>query len=284
MIAVVIPCYRVKAQILDVIASIPGFVDKIYIVDDCCPESSGNWVLENAGDSRVDVIFHEQNQGVGGAVKTGFKKALLDNCEIAVKLDGDGQMDPTLIAELIKPIQEKRADFVKGNRFFDVHTLLSMPRIRLFGNSVLSLINKAVNGYWNIMDPTNGFLAINRDALKRLPLDRIDNRYFFESDLLFRLGIIKAVVHDMPMDAKYADETSSLNITRVAFEFPPKYISRFCKRIFYNYFLRDFNVATIETLLGFPMMLFGSIFGLYHWYHSIVNLKVASTGTVMIAV
>ncbi len=284
MIAVIIPCYKVKTQILEVLQTIPDFVDKIYVVDDCCPVGSGDYVTEHNTDARVQVFKNPVNLGVGGAVKTGYIQALKDGCEIMVKLDGDGQMNPALIEKLIKPIRSGQADYVKGNRFFDIRTLLKMPRLRLFGNSVLSLVNKVVNGYWNLMDPTNGFTAIHRTSLAMLPLDRIENRYFFESDMLFRLGTVKAVVKDMAMDAHYADEVSNLSISKVLFEFPPKYISRFFKRIFYNYFLRDFNAASVEMLLAFPLLIFGVIFGSYHWYHSIALQKAATTGTVMLAV
>ncbi len=284
MVAVIIPCYKVKNQILAVIASIPAFVDKIYVVDDCCPVQSGQFVVENTSDSRITVLFNTVNLGVGGAVKHGFKQAEQDGCEIMVKLDGDGQMNPELIESLILPIKHGKADYVKGNRFFDVHTLLNMPKIRLLGNSILSLLNKVVNGYWNVMDPTNGFVAIHKTALAKLPLDRIDNRYFFESDMLFRLGVIKAVVKDLPMDAHYGDEVSNLSIRKVLIDFPPKYTTRFFKRILYNYFLRDFNVASLEILSAIPLLLFGLIFGGYHWWQSIVSGQVATTGTVMLAV
>jgi hypothetical protein len=158
-----------------------------------------------------------------------------------------------------------------------------MPRLRLFGNSVLSLVNKFVNGYWNIMDPTNGFTAIHKNALKRLQLDKIDNRYFFESDMLCRLGIIRAVVLDISMKARYADEKSGLSISKIMFEFPPKYINRYFKRLFYNYFLRDFNVATIELIFGLLLFVTGICFGCYHWYLSAKYMVPATSGTVMLA-
>jgi len=282
-IAVVIPSYKVKKHILALFPEIGNEVTKIYVVDDKCPENSGQFVMENCTDPRVEVLFNEVNIGVGGAVKTGYKKALEDDIDIVVKLDGDGQMDPKLIPNLIKKIVSEKADYVKGNRFYNIDTLMAMPRLRLFGNSMLSFINKFVNGYWNVMDPTNGFTAIHKAALKQLPLDKIENRYFFESDMLFRLGIIRAVVNDMPMDAKYADEESNLSIRKVLFEFPPKYFVRFFKRLFYNYFLRDFNAASIEMVLGFIFVVFGTIVGSIYWSASIKTQIPATSGTVMLA-
>jgi dolichol-phosphate mannosyltransferase len=282
-VAVVIPCYRVKNKIGSVLFSIPSFVTKIYIVDDLCPEGSGKYVEENFSDQRIKVIYNRVNMGVGGAVKEGYKLALADNCDVVVKIDGDGQMNGNLIPDLINPIIKRNADYVKGNRFFIPEDLRSMPFLRLVGNSALSLINKIVNGYWDIMDPTNGFTAICKSALKGLPLDKIENRYFFESDMLFRLSLSRAVVADLPMKAVYNDEKSSLNIKKVILDFPPKYLNRYFKRIFYLYFLRDFTIASLELFVGFLLFLFGIIFGFYKWYLSSNTGEVASSGTVMLS-
>lgn len=283
MIAVVIPSYRVKTHILDVIAGIGSEVQRIYVVDDCCPEESGKFVEAQCKDPRVRVLYHEINKGVGGAVITGYRKALEEGVDIVVKMDGDGQMEYRHLPILIRPILSGEADYTKGNRFSDLRSLKSMPRVRIIGNSILSVVNKFVNGYWNIMDPTNGYTAIHRTALSMLDLDRISNRYFFESDLLFRLGIIRAVVTDIPMPAIYGEEKSSLKISRVLFTFPPKYVNRYFKRIFYNYFLRDFNVGTIQILFGFFLFFGGLGFGIYHWLQSINLQTPATPGTVMLA-
>ena len=261
MIAVIIPCYKVKQQILRVIEKIGHNVDKIYIVDDFCPEHSGQFVAENVSDPRIKIIYHEKNQGVGGAMITGYKKALEDKCTIAVKIDGDDQMDPSLISKFITPLIEGRADYTKGNRFYYLEGLSQMPFLRLVGNAGLSFINKISSGYWDIMDPTNGLTAINLNVVNILPLDKISKRYFFESDMLFRLNISKAVIIDIPMHSKYADEKSNLNISQVLVTFPPKYIVRFSKRIFYNYFLRDFNIGSITLIFSILSISFGTFFG-----------------------
>ncbi|MCB1688048.1 MAG: glycosyltransferase family 2 protein [Halioglobus sp.] len=283
-VAVTIPCFKVKAQILDVLKDIGDHVDRIYVVDDCCPQGSGQYVLDEQSDPRVKVIFHDVNRGVGGATCTGYKAALDEGIDIVVKLDGDGQMDPKLIPRLIKPLQDKKADYCKGTRFHSLKSLRSMPVMRKFGNACLSFISKAASGYWNIMDPTNGFTAINAAALSQLELEKIHERYFFESDMLFRLATIRAVVRDVPMEAKYADEESGLQIRKVLIEFPPLYIKAFFKRLGYNYFLRDFNVASLQFLVGLPLLIFGVVFGVYHWMESIQAASYASTGTVMLSV
>lgn len=283
-IGVVIPCYKVKSHVLDVIKKIGSEVSVIYAVDDACPQQSGNFILEQNTDPRVTVLFNEINKGVGGAVITGYKEAIKDNIDIVVKIDGDGQMDPSLIKKFITPLIEQRTDYTKGNRFHSIESLVSMPTIRKIGNAVLSFINKISSGYWRVMDPTNGYTAIHIEALKQLPLEKINNRYFFESDMLFRLGTIRAVVQDISMKSVYADETSNLVISKVIFEFSPLYLKAFIKRIFYTYFLRDFNIASIELIFGTLLFTFGSFFGLYKWFQSGNTGIEASTGTVMIAI
>lgn len=282
-IAVVIPCYKVSSQIFSVISAIPQSVQRIFVVDDCCPEQSGNLVQEQNNDSRVKVLFNDKNLGVGGAVMRGYQEALSEAIDIVVKIDGDGQMDPALISRFVKPIITSQADYTKGNRFYNLESLSSMPALRLFGNATLSFVNKAVSGYWNLMDPTNGYTAISRFSLERLPLQKIENRYFFESDMLFRLGTLRAVVKDIPMDAVYESEQSNLRIERIIFDFPPKYISRFFKRIFYNYFLRDFSVTSIALVFGSLLVLAGTAIGLVSWANNSAAGTFASTGTVMLA-
>jgi len=283
LLAVVIPCYRVRAQILPLLASIGSEVDRIVVVDDCCPEQSGLHVEEGCSDPRVTVLKHTHNQGVGGAMVTGYRHVLQLGTGVVVKLDGDGQMDPRWIKHLVQPIQSGVADYAKGNRFFRIEGLRSMPRIRLIGNAVLSFLSKIGSGYWRIFDPTNGYTAISTETLSLLPLEKISRDYFFESDMLFQLGLVRACVVDVPMPAIYGDETSSLVISRLAFRFLSRHISNTLKRIGYNYFLRDFSLASVELVAGSLLTLFGVVFGGYHWRISIQTHMPATTGTVMLA-
>lgn len=282
-IAVVIPCFRVKASILDLIAEIGPEVKRIFVVDDACPEESGKFVEANLQDPRVRVIYHSKNRGVGGALKSGYLAALEEDLDIVVKLDGDGQMNPHLIPALVSPIQEGVADYVKGNRFFSPRTLQKMPLIRLFGNSVLSFVAKAATGHWHIMDPNNGFTAIHCHALRLLPFDRIHDRFFFETDMLFRLYTIEAVVSDLPMDAVYEDEESNLSIISTLKTFPPKYLHCFLKRLFYHYLLKNFNVAALQGILGLGLVSGGAAFGIYSWLNASMAHRFTSSGTVMLA-
>ena len=237
-VAIVIPSYRVTRHIVDVVSDLIDKADFIYVVDDKCPDGSGDLVERSGFPSYVKVLRHSINQGVGGAVITGYRAALADGCEVVIKMDGDGQMDPANIMPLIEPILDLEADYTKGNRFFNIEDVKQMPAARLFGNAILSFVSKASSGYWHVMDPTNGFTAIHASALAALKLDKLSKRYFFELDMLFRLNIIRAVVRDVAMAAQYGDEESNLKIGRVIVKFPALYLRNFCKRFFYSYVLR----------------------------------------------
>lgn len=282
-IAVVIPSYKVRNHILGVIREIPPEVTRVYVVDDCCPDGSGSFVEENCTDERVVVIRHGVNQGVGGAVMTGYAAAVGDGMDIIVKIDGDGQMDPALIADFVAPIRWGEADYTKGNRFFDLEGVRSMPKMRLFGNAALSFMTKFSSGYWDVFDPTNGYTAIHREVAEHLPFDKISRRYFFETDILFRLNTLRAVVVDVPMESRYGDEVSNLKISRIAGEFFLKHLRNSLKRVFYNYYLRDMSVASLELPLGIALLLFGIAYGGVHWGSSLKADTVTPAGTVMLS-
>lgn len=282
-IAVVIPSYKVRNHILGVISQIGPEVTRIYVVDDCCPDGSGEFVERNCKDGRVSVIRNPENQGVGGAVMMGYKVAIADKMDIIVKVDGDGQMDPSLIPNFVAPITSGEADYTKGNRFFDLERLGEMPKMRLFGNAALSFITKLSSGYWDLFDPTNGYTAIHANVARHLPFEKISSNYFFETDLLFRLNTLRAVVVDVPMDAQYGDEVSNLKISRIVGEFLIKHARNFSKRIFYNYYLRDMSLASIELPLGILLLFSGGGFGVYHWLNSLQESIATPAGSVMLA-
>jgi len=262
-IAVVIPSYRVKPFLKDVVLGLPDYINSIIVVDDKCPDESYK-VAE--GLDKVELVRHEVNQGVGGALVSGYKKALELEADIVVKVDGDGQMDPKYLHPLLEPLIENIADYTKGNRFRDTEALKSMPSVRLFGNSVLSFLVKTASGYWSIMDPTNGYTAIYRSALERLPLDSLDKRYFFESDMLINLNIVDAVVKDVSMPAQYGDEESSLSVKKILVDFPPKIVKGFMKRIKLKYYMHNFSAGSLYLSIGLPLLLFGIITSLFRLF------------------
>jgi dolichol-phosphate mannosyltransferase len=280
-IAVVVPCYRVRRQVLDVLAAIPAEVTAIFAVDDACPQHSGAFVEAEHRDPRVRVLFHERNQGVGGATLTGYRAALAMGADIVVKLDGDGQMDPREIPRLVAPLLRGEADYTKGNRFFELESLAGMPPLRLLGNAALSFLTKLATGYWHVFDPTNGYTAIAAKLLPWLPLDRLAHGFAFESDLLFRLGTVRAVVADVPIPGRYGSEESNLRIGRVAFELLARNLGNTLKRVFYSYFLRGFSIASVNLLVGLLLLGGGGGYGALAWYRSATTGVVATSGTVM---
>ena len=281
-IAVVIPCYKVTRHVAKVIAQMPAEVWRIYAVDDACPDRSGRFIEERVQDNRVRVLYHGKNLGVGGAVITGYCEALKDGAEVIVKVDGDGQMDPLLVPAFAEPILAGEADYTKGNRFYDLEQVQAMPAVRIFGNAVLSLVTKMSSGYWQIFDPTNGYTAIHAEVARLLPLAKISNRYFFETDMLFRLNTFNAVVLDVPMDARYGDEVSNLRISKIVGEFIAKHVRNTFKRIFYNYYLRGLSLASIELPIGVLLLLFGIVYGGIHWWSSARQAVETPVGTVMV--
>jgi hypothetical protein len=258
-------------------------VTKIYVVDDACPEESGEHARSHFIDPRLSIIKLPINLGVGGAVVEGYSAAINDKMTIIVKIDGDGQMDPTLIDDFIHPILAGEADYTKGNRFYNLEKIGDMPLIRLIGNSGLSFITKISSGYWDVFDPTNGYTAIHKDVLIRLPFAKISKRYFFESDMLFRLNLLKAVVVDIPMSSNYGQEKSNLKISNVFFEFTFKHIKNFLTRLLFNYYLRDMSVASIELPLGVSLVVFGATYGGYNWYHHANQGMQTPVGTAVIS-
>lgn len=284
-IAVVIPCYRVAAHIAGVVRTIPAWVDQIIAVNDASPDDTVA-VLESLapGEPRLVIAHNPANQGVGGAMATGFARALELGADIVVKLDGDGQMDPDRMVDLVDPIAEGVCDYAKGNRFLHAGALRDMPPARLLGNIALTFLTKAASGYWHVFDPQNGYVAVRADFLRLLDLARFrPRRYFFENEMLIRLNIESARVLDCPMPAIYRGEVSSLRIGKVLTYFPPLLVGGFCSRLLQRHVLRDFSIIVPLYLLGTLMAVFGFVFGSVRWIDSIRSGVPATTGTVMVA-
>lgn len=284
VIAVIIPAYRVERHILDVLRGMPAFISHVIVVEDRGGDRTAEIVGEFAReDSRVELIRHARNRGVGGALITGYKRAIELGADIAVKMDGDDQMDPARLPELLFPLLEREADYTKGNRFFDLASLQRMPALRRFGNTGLTFLTKAASGYWNISDPNNGYTAIRVDALRRIDFSRIHRRYFFESSMLIHLNILKAVVADVPLPARYGNEVSSLSIRRVLWEFPLNLACGFASRVYWKYLMLELAPQGLFLLTGTVLALFGLLFGAWRWYISLSTQVIQSTGTVMLA-
>lgn len=282
-INVVIPCYNTALHIESVINSLPTYIGTVIAVNDASKDNTLE-ILERmaAANPKLVVVNHTVNQGVGGAMISGYIKSIELGGDVSIKMDGDGQMDPTSIQALVKPIEAGLADFTKGNRFRDFKALRSMPLVRRIGNLGLSFLIKAASGYWNIFDPANGYTAIRQETLEELPLEKLDKRYFFESSVLIQLYHQQAVIQDIPMKARYGDEISGLSVTRTLFEFPPKLFLAFFKRIMLRYFFFDFNIASIYILSGTPLFLIGVVNGMVNYFRFGASHTPAPTGTVVI--
>jgi glycosyltransferase involved in cell wall biosynthesis len=281
-VAIIIPCYRVERHIADVIRSIPERYSTIICVDDASPDGTAA-AIESLGDLRVILLRHQKNRGVGGAMKTGYAEAIRRGAAICVKMDGDGQVSAEDVGDLVAPLLEGVAEYSKGNRFVDLRALRRMPAVRLLGNAFLSFASKLASGYWNMLDVSNGFTAVTSTMLRRVDLDQISERYFFETSMLIELNILRARVADVEIPARYGDEKSSLRISRVATTFPPLLLRGFLRRFYWRYLIEEFGVVSVCVLSGSPFLLFGMVFGAWRWLDSVRTGIPATAGTVFVA-
>jgi dolichol-phosphate mannosyltransferase len=286
MLCCIIPTYKARNTVCTVVRNAVKHCDFVIVVDDACPRHSGALVEQEFSDNTaVIVISHQFNRGVGGAVKSGIAKALAIGATIIIKVDADDQMDTDYLPVFAELLREHASlEYIKGNRFIDINVMKAMPKIRLFGNSILSLLVKFGSGYWNIIDPTNGYFAFRASRLRQIPWRDLSERYFFETHILCMLGRRNAKIAEVEMPAVYGDESSSLSIGRVLIDFPPKLARQFLKRVFYQYFVYDVNLGSLYLLLGLALAAGGVLFGAYEWLESIITHVPRTTGTVMLAV
>ena len=282
-VAIVIPAFRVESCIADVISRVPSFVQTIVAVDDHSPDDTGQLLDQLARtDRRLVVIHHEHNQGVGGATKSGYCEALRRGADVVVKMDGDGQMNPDYVERLIALIVAGQAEYTKGNRFHDWSYVSAMPLARRVGNLALSFLIKIASGYWNIFDPTNGFTAISAKTLRELNLERLEQRYLFESSMLVELYTLNVRIKQVPMPAVYNDAPSSLSLRKSLVEFSIYLLRAVLRRFIHRYIWQDFTAVSMFVVLGLLGVVFGIIFGAYHWIRSIQTKHPVTRGTVIL--
>jgi glycosyltransferase involved in cell wall biosynthesis len=280
--AIVIPAYRARETIGTVVTKALASVGLVIVVDDGCPEETCGRLPTQ--EPRLIVLRHEKNKGVGAAVKTAISEALRCGAEYIVKIDADNQMDVKYIPEMIAVLEQfPEIDMVKGNRFADASTVRNMPVARLIGNAVLTFLVKFASGYWTLVDPTNGYVALRSEAVQPLSIARLDNRFFFEIDLLCWMGLRRRTIAEMEMPAIYGAERSSLSIRRAAVSFPGKLFARFVRRVSLNYLVFELNVASVCAILGGPLLAFSLVFGGLQWRESAVSGVPRTTGTVILA-
>lgn len=281
--AVVVPAWNVAKQIAGVLEGMPELVDEIIVVEDAGSDDTGR-IVRASSDPRLTLVEHSVNQGVGGATLSGFRAALERDADVVVKMDGDGQMDPAFLPALLEPIVSEGFAYAKGNRFLREDALREMPTIRLVGSFILTFLTKLASGYWHVFDPVNGYLAIDASMLRKLPLERIARRHFFESDMLIHLNVFRARVKDVAMPARYGDEESSLRVSRVLATFPLFLVKGFWYRVYERHVLREFSPVAVFWILGSLLVGWGTVFGAVTWLTSIWLERAATTGTVMLSV
>lgn len=281
-LAVVIPAYNAGATIESVLNQMPACVDWIIVIDDGSRDDTLE-ILRRTKDRRTMAIRHDQNQGVGGAMVTGFSKALELGADLVAKIDADGQMDPRYLAKFSRAAIRHHCDYVKANRFGHIDALPAMPRIRLVGNLVLTFLTKAASGYWNVFDPQNGYVMITRTMLKRLDLARVDKSYFFENSMLINLNVLRAKIAEIYLPAQYNGEASSMVLKRIVLSFPGKLLRGFLYRVYHKYIFRSLSPFALLFVFGLLAMAWGSVWGLMAWWRSHATGIAATTGTVILA-
>lgn len=281
-IAVVIPAYQAEKSIRKVIEQIPSYVDWVIVVDDASTDGTLA-AVKQISDARMCVLSHEANTGVGGAMITGFQKAIELQADLIVKIDADGQMDPKYLDLFARAAIRFQCDYVKANRFGHIEKLPAMPKIRLAGNLFLTFLTKFVSGYWNVFDPQNGYVLITRKMLKRLDFKNLDCGYFFENSMLINLNIMRAKIAEIYLPARYGDEKSSMSLSRVIFTFPGKLLRGYLYRVYHKYVFRSLSPFALLLIFGIVTMLWGIFWGGLSWWRSYATQVPATTGTVILA-
>ena len=268
LIGAAIPCYRGNKATLKTVLSVIEYVDWVVFIDDCCPYKTGAQIKDKIKEDKLFVIYNQKNIGVGGSTKKGFKWLLDKGCDIILKIDADGQLRAEDIPKMCMPIIKDKCDATKGNRFTDIDKLYRIPRVRLIGNIFLGFITKLSTGYWEIFDPTNGFIAFSSTVLKEIELNKTDNRYFFETDVLFRCALKNIIINNVAIEPIYKENKSSLKPFNEITNFFIRHIKLTFKRILYQYFLLDFNPGSIELVLSIIIGGLSFIIGLTSLYKS----------------
>lgn len=284
-VIVVIPAYQAGSIIISTVKGIlkEKRVNKAVIVDDGSQDKTSVKV-KKINSEKICLIGHKKNQGVGGAMKTGIAKALDMGADLVIKMDADNQMDPQFIPILIDKISSQEFDCCKGSRWQYGISRHTIPKTRLWGNTLLTLFTRFTTGYWKISDPNNGYIAWSKDILKKIDWSQVDNRYFFETSMLVQLNLLNAKITDIPMEPRYLGEESTMDEIRIIPKFLVNLFSYGVRRWWQKYFLYDMTAVSVFLLFGSILFLFGIIWGGWQWYWHAAKGIVTPTGTIMIAI
>lgn len=271
--AVVVPAYKEELLIVPTLESIPDFVDRVYVVNDGSPDQTGVLIDSYAKkDNRVIPIHHLKNKGVGGAIISGYKRAFSDGMDIVAVMAGDNQMDPAFLPELLDPVADEVVDYSVGNRLVNEKFREGMSTWRFVGNSVLTLLTKIASGYWQLMDPQNGYTAISRRALETISLDEIYPRYGYCNDLLVWLNTFGFRVRNVPHPARYGLERSKIKYSTYIVRLSWLLLNAFIWRMKMKYVILSFHPLVFFYCAGVFFTFISVLFGLYAlWFKFIMN-------------
>jgi len=271
-IAVVVPAYNEELLIGPTLDTMPGCVDRIYVVDDCSTDDTSRQIAERAvRDSRIVPLRHETNSGVGAAIVTGYTAALADGMEIVAVMAGDNQMDPAFLPKLLDPIIDGKADYAVGNRLINPEFRTGMSRWRFVGNSALTLLTKIASGYWQLVDPQNGYTAISKRALETIPLDAVYPRYGYCNDILVRLNVYGFRVKNVPHPARYGLEQSGIRYGRYIVKLSGLLLKDFLWRLKTKYVIMGFHPLVFFYLFGVAFSVISVIMGIFSLHFKLVQ-------------
>ncbi len=258
-VAVVVPAHDEEALLPQSLAGIPDFVDRVYVVDDASRDATAERArAAAAADSRIEVVVHERNRGVGAAIVSGYQRAIADRIDVTCVMAADNQMDPADLAALVGPVARGEVDYAKANRLFTGQAWELIPKHRYLGNAVLSLLTKIASGYWHVADSQSGYTAIGLETLERLDLDRIYPRYGFPNDMLVHLNVVNARVRDFPSRPVYGvGERSGIKLRSVVPRISWLLVKGFFWRLREKYVIRDFHPLVFFYLFGLLMTVVG---------------------------
>lgn len=278
-IAVVVPAFNEEGLIRRALEAMPSFVDRVIVVDDCSEDRTGQEVLAlQKQDSRLLLIRHDHNQGVGKAIVTGYQRAREEGLDVVAVMAGDAQMDPNDLLRVVTPVVQGEVDYAKGNRLFRGESWRSIPHHRYLGNAVLSLLTKIASGYWHIGDSQCGYTAVSLAALEILPLAEIFPRYGMPNDLLIKLNMQNLRVRDISVRPIYHEGgKSGIRLSRVIPQITVLLIKGFLHRLFYKYVIVDFHPLIFFYLLGVATFPVGLVFGSYLFCYRLLAGPVAPT-------
>ena len=284
-IAVIVPSYNEEKLIGKVLKTVPTFVDYVVVVNDASSDRTGEVVkTHQQDDPRIVYLLHPKNEGVGGAIATGYKWARDHDIAISVVMAGDAQMDPQDLPQLLDPVVDGEVDYSKGNRLFTGRAWEIIPKRRYLGNAVLSFLTKIASGYWHVADSQSGYGAVNLDVLRTIDLDRIYKRYGMPNDFLVRLNVYHFRVRDVPVNPIYGiGERSGIKIYKVVFTLSLLLLKLFVWRLKEKYIIRDFHPLVLFYLMGFILTPIGIILGCYLLVYRLFIGPVATTSALFAA-